>query len=148
MQKFRKKWESDVKEYPINNDPTTTEHWERDPMNNTAPATELELDIANVDIDSIPEEQREQIAATSKLQKLVFQFIDHETGKRSQPFIGNYNVLKEIVQEAYDNEEKPEPQDYILLVAVIGDDPEDTLIPGTPLISVGTFLDINTDKET
>lgn len=110
---------------------TQAEHWETQ-INN---------------VEDISDEQREKIGEKTKLQKLVFQFIDHETGKRSKPFIGNYNLLKEIVQEAYDNEEKPEPQDYILLVAVIGDEPEDTLIPGTPLISVGTFLDINTDKE-
>ncbi len=105
---------------------TQAEHWENQMQN----------------VQDIPEKGRLEIGEKAKQQKLIFQFIDHETGKRSQPFIGNYDVLKEIVQEAYDKDEKPTPQDYILLVAVLGEDPDDTLIPGTPLITVGTLLDI------
>jgi len=67
---------------------------------------------------------------------MIFQFIDHQTGKRSEPFSGNYDTITKILDMRKDGE-APLPQDYILLVAVI--DGKDTNIPGTPLITVESF---------
>lgn len=73
-----------------------------------------------------------------KKQQFVIQFIDHETGRRSEPLVGNWSTVKEVLDLRKEGE-KPEDKDYILLVAVL--DGKDTTIPATPLITVKTFMD-------
>lgn len=71
----------------------------------------------------------------------VFQFIDHETGYRSDAFEGSYDTLRTII-EARTDDQKPHDADYILLVAIIEDGK--TTIPKAPLITVGTFINPET----
>lgn len=66
----------------------------------------------------------------------LYQFIDHKTGKRSEPFTGNMETVQKIL-DARQEGEAPLPEDYILLVAVM--DGKDTNIPATPLITVKSF---------
>lgn len=103
--------------------------------------TEDRLDRHDISLDDIPDETFDQVQESIKVRHYIFQLIDHENGRRSEPLTGTYDTLAEILKEAKDRYQKPEDDDYILLVAVIGNDDEDTLIPGTPLIRVGTFLD-------
>lgn len=77
-------------------------------------------------------------AATS-YSELVFQFIDRETGGRSEPFVSNWNELGKILA-ARKEDQKPTNEDFILLVAVMNG--EQTHIPISPLITVETFLTI------
>lgn len=77
-------------------------------------------------------------ATVGKKQKFVIQFIDHESGRRSEPLVGNWSTVKEVLDLRKEGE-KPEDKDYILLVAVL--DGKDTTIPATPLITVKTFMD-------
>ena len=89
---------------------------------NTATAAELE--------DHVNQEKRKQA--------MMLQLISHETGERSEPFIANWQQLKETLDKMEDDQVKPE--DYILLVAVM--DGEDTRIPRAPLITVEKFLSL------
>lgn len=77
---------------------------------------------------SIPEQKEES--------KFLFQFVSHENGKRSEPFVGSWNAVNEILK-ARKEDEAPTDEDFILLVAVL--DGNDTRIPATPLITVKTF---------
>lgn len=93
-------------------------------------------------LEQIPEQTVEEIRENLRVKNYVFQFIDHQTGQRSEPFLGRYDTLREIIETAKERNQKPADEDYILLVAVIGDNDEDTIIPGTPLISVKSFMDL------
>ena len=72
-------------------------------------------------------------------QDFLFQFIDHKTGHRSEPFTATWNSMAEILKVRQEGQ-KPDNDDYILLVAVL--DEKQTHIPGTPLITVKTYLEI------
>lgn len=74
-----------------------------------------------------------------KSQDFLFQFICHETGARSEPFVSDWRQMKEILLDREPGQ-KPADKDYILLVAVLDD--KQTHIPKTPLIHVETFMDI------
>lgn len=69
----------------------------------------------------------------------VFQFIDHETGYRSEPFISNWTELGNILDSRTIEEPKPVDDDYILLVAVM--DGKQSHIPSAPLVTVKTYLE-------
>lgn len=69
--------------------------------------------------------------------KFVFQFIDHTNGQRSEPFLSSWTELAEVLELRKEGE-KPTNKDFILLVAVM--DKEQTHIPGTPLITVDSYL--------
>ena len=80
--------------------------------------------------------QAKPIEEQKKEKKFLFQFVSHTDGKRSKPFVGSWTVINEILDHKEDGE-APHDQDFILLVAVL--DGKDTVIPGTPLITVKTF---------
>lgn len=84
----------------------------------------------------VAKEIPESLKAEKQEKKFMFQFVNHEDGKRSEPFVGSWSTIQEILDLRKD-EERPHEQDYILLVAVL--DGEDTTIPATPLITVKTF---------
>lgn len=86
----------------------------------------------------------EKLKAKPAEQKFLFQFIDHETGHRSKPFTGTWDAVQEVL-DYREKGEKPDDQDYILLVAIM--DGEDTQIPSTPLITVKTFTSINSGEQ-
>lgn len=69
--------------------------------------------------------------------KFIFQFVDHTNGQRSEPFLSNWTELKEVLELRKEGE-KPTDKDFILLVAVM--DSKQTHVPGTPLITVETYL--------
>jgi len=91
-----------------------------------------------------------------EVQRFMFQFIQQKTGRRTEPFITDWDELKDILEEA---EEKyveefikagepedypdmfPGKQDFILLVAVMNG--KQTKIPSNPLITVETFMEIH-----
>lgn len=77
-------------------------------------------------------------------EKFLFQFVSHETGKRSEPFVSNWDKLTTMLNEL-DPETSPTDDDYLLLVAIL--DGKDTRIPATPLITVKTFRQFSIDKE-
>ena len=112
---------------------------ETTPLSDTDEHTQMEIPATLADV---PEEQADEIGEQLKVKNYVFQFIDHETGKRSEPFVGKYDTLKQIINVAQEREQKPTDDDYILLVCVLGDNDEDTIIPGTPLIKVATFMQL------
>ncbi|AXL14436.1 hypothetical protein [Microviridae sp.] len=71
--------------------------------------------------------------------RFVFQFIDKETGHRSEPFLSDWTELKKILELREEQENaKPTDEDYILLVAVM--DKQQTHIPTSPLLTVGSYL--------
>jgi len=72
--------------------------------------------------------------------KFMFQFVNHEDGTRSEPFVGSWDTVTEILN-ARKTDERPNNEDYILLVAVL--DGKDTKIPATPLITIKTFEEIS-----
>ena len=80
-----------------------------------------------------------------KERKFMFQFIDHTDGRRSEPFVGNWETISEIIK-LREGDQLPKNEDYILLVAVLDD--EDTIIPSTPLITIQTFLDMTKNEAT
>jgi len=70
-------------------------------------------------------------------QKFLFQFVNHENGERSEPFISNWDgILETLHKKPVD--QVPSSKDYILLVAVLNGD--QTTIPATPLITVESFM--------
>jgi len=72
-----------------------------------------------------------------KEQKFLFQFVNHENGERSEPFISNWDgILETLHKKPVD--QVPSSKDYILLVAVLNG--EETTIPATPLITVESFM--------
>lgn len=75
-----------------------------------------------------------------KQKKFCFQFINHLDGQRSQPFVSNWDQLRDILRER-EKGALPQDEDFILLVAVLGDQ-EETNIPATPLITVKSYLDM------
>jgi len=72
--------------------------------------------------------------------KFMFQFVNHETGQRSEPFVGSWNAVNEILKARQEGE-RPSDEDFILLVAVL--DGKETTIPATPLITVKTYQEYN-----
>lgn len=82
--------------------------------------------------------QHKPVEEQKKENKFMFQFVSHEDGKRSEPFVGSWNAVNEILKMREDGE-RPSNEDFILLVAVL--DGKDTRIPATPLITVKTFLE-------
>lgn len=71
--------------------------------------------------------------------RFVFQFVDKETGHRSEPFLSDWTELAQILKMREEQEnQKPTDEDYILLVAVM--DKKQTHIPTSPLVTVGTYL--------
>ena len=79
-----------------------------------------------------------------KEHKFMFQFVDHETGKRSEPFVGNWDTVYATLEHVKEGE-RPLPEDFILLVAIL--DGENTQIPATPLITVKTFTQFKNDQK-
>jgi len=76
--------------------------------------------------------------------KFMFQFVDHETGRRSEPFVGNWDTVSTTLSHVKEGD-RPTPEDFILLVAVL--DGLDTQIPATPLITVKTFMQFKSDQD-
>lgn len=68
--------------------------------------------------------------------KFLYQFVNHENGQRSEPFVGNWETIKEIL-DLREEGEAPQDEDFILLVAVL--DGAETIIPSTPLITLKTY---------
>ena len=93
--------------------------------------------------DNLKAKETKSIEEEKQEHKFMFQFVDHETGKRSEPFVGNWDTVKETLSHVPDGE-RPTPEDFILLVAVL--DGEKTQIPATPLITVKTLLQFMSDK--
>ena len=92
----------------------------------------------------LTKERLKTIEEEKQEHKFMFQFIDHQTGKRSEPFVGNWDSVQatlDMVQEG----ERPYDQDYILLVAIL--DGPDTKIPATPLITVKSFRQFKADQK-
>lgn len=86
------------------------------------------------------------IAEQMTQKKFLFQFINHENGQRSEPFAGNWETVKYVLDERQEGQ-MPRDEDYILLVAVM--DGEETIVPATPLIHVKTaaqFLGMDKEK--
>lgn len=75
--------------------------------------------------------------------KFMFQFIDHLTGTRSEPFVGNWDTIHNTLSHIQPGE-RPGEKDYILLVAIL--DGEHTQIPATPLITVKSFMTFKNDQ--
>ena len=86
--------------------------------------------------DQVTRDAQEQ---AREKQQFCFQLIDHETGHRSEPFTGSWEVMREVL-DAREPGAKPHDDDYILLVAVL--DEENTHIPTTPLITVKTYSEV------
>lgn len=89
----------------------------------------------------------EAIAEEKAQRKFLFQFINHENGQRSKPFVSNWEDVRDVLENRKEGE-MPTDKDYLLLVAVL--DEEETTIPATPLITVKTYLDMftpNLDQE-
>lgn len=86
----------------------------------------------------VSKEIPEGLKAEKEEKKFMFQFVNHEDGKRSEPFVGSWTTIQEIL-DLRKEDERPTDQDYILLVAVL--DGQETTIPATPLITVKTFKD-------
>lgn len=77
-------------------------------------------------------------------QKFMFQIIGHQTGNRSEAFVGSWADVAKSLETL----EKKKHQDYLLLVAVL--DPEDEqniVIPKTPILKIETFLDMYNKRE-
>lgn len=84
------------------------------------------------------------LAIKDNEQRFMFQFVEAQTGKRTEPFVTDWDelagVLRKSKEEQKDDEEVfPGDKDYILLVAVL--DGQHTKIPANPLITVKTFLE-------
>lgn len=82
------------------------------------------------------EEQKEE-------RKFLFQFINHENGERSKPFVASWTAVRTVLEERKEGE-SPTDKDYLLLVAVM--DGEDTTIPSTPLITVKSYMEMFTPE--
>jgi len=93
--------------------------------------------MKNVKPMATPNSTENTIAKQKMEQKFMFQFINHENGQRSEPLVGNWDSISEVLELRKDSE-RPHNEDYILLVAVL--DGKDTTIPSTPLITIKTFL--------
>ena len=88
----------------------------------------------------IPPQLAEQEDVNSNAKHdFIFQFVDHETGLRSQPFLSDWTQLQEVLAQRTEETPKPTDDDYILLVAVM--DSKQTHIPTSPLLTVGTYLE-------
>jgi len=93
--------------------------------------------------DNLTFKKQHKTTKENKEAKFCFQFVDHENGKRSEPFVGNWDSVQKILDRREDGE-RPNNEDYILLVAVL--DGKDTTIPATPLITVETFTNFKTNQ--
>lgn len=114
------------------------------PLDLGEPASNLTDPMALGTHPQITEEQRASHLEEQKAQKkFMFQFINHEDGNRSKPFIGSWDTITEVLEKRKEGE-KPGGEDYILLVAVL--DGEETIIPATPIIKVSTFMQFSKDK--
>lgn len=78
--------------------------------------------------------EAKKIDLETQEKKFVFQFVSKDTGQRSEPFTTTFHKLYESLEASED----PNHEDYILLVAVLEE--QNTTIPATPLITVGTFM--------
>lgn len=78
------------------------------------------------------------VGARINKQRFIYQFISAETGDRSQPFVGTWDKLYKAIQEN-DEENAVRDEDYILVVATLGDK-DQIQIPGTPLLTKATFM--------
>jgi len=85
-----------------------------------------------------------QHPAANPERKFLYQFIDHEKGSRSEPFIGDWETVAEILN-AREKDQLPHDDDYLLLVAILEGE-EQTIVPKTPLIKVSTFLQFKSDQ--
>lgn len=72
--------------------------------------------------------------------KMIFQFINHETGYRSDAFEGDYEILTTVIEARDADDPEVRNEDYILLVAITEGD--STTIPKAPLITVGSFMSL------
>lgn len=92
--------------------------------------------IPTANQEALPlEEQKNQ-------KKFMFQLISHETGKRSEPFVTNWDGLTQSLVEWKNDPNYTSnhvEKDYILLVAVL--DGKETIIPATPLITIRSYLE-------
>lgn len=114
-------------------------------LENTKPA--MEMDPKNETIDKLQKSQitpemAKDIANQKIENKFIFQIISKENGKRSEPFVTNWSELYTILSQA----EEQNIHDYILLVAVLQGD--ETIVPGTPLITIETFLEYHLEQTT
>lgn len=91
------------------------------------------------------EKQDEQTVKDIKEEqaKLLFQFIDHENGSRSQAVTGNAGTIMEIIK-AREPGQKPRNEDYIIVLAVLSG--ENTFIPETPIILVDSFIKLHPNQ--
>jgi len=88
--------------------------------------------------DVMQEETKANIEEQKQQKKFMFQFISHSDGKRSEPFVGNWDTIREILNLRKEGE-APYDQDFVLLVAVL--DGKETIIPSTAIITVKTYLE-------
>jgi len=101
------------------------------------------IETGEADYDKYAEKRDKQhktIEEQKLEKKFMFQFVNHEDGTRSEPFVGSWDTVTEILN-ARKTDERPNNEDYILLVAVL--DGKDTKIPATPLITIKTFEEIS-----
>lgn len=92
------------------------------------PNGNLKMTESNQTEKSIDQQKQEK--------KFLYQFVNHENGQRSEPFVGNWETIQQILELREDGE-APTDEDFILLVAVL--DGEETIIPSTPLITLKTY---------
>lgn len=69
--------------------------------------------------------------------RFMIQIINHQTGYRSEPFLANWDELREVLTDS-EKEGGPVGKDYILLVAVMRN--EETIIPQAPIITIDSFM--------
>lgn len=101
--------------------------------------TELENEVAAQENNlALADEDPGATTRKSTTRTFMFQFVSKQDGRRSEPFIGDWETLRKILYSREEGE-SPTDDDYILLVAIL--DGKDTQIPATPLITVRSFLD-------
>ena len=77
------------------------------------------------------------------MQKFVFQLISHETGHRSEAFIGTWDDVAKSIEE----NEQTDSDDFLLVVATVNpEDENDFAIPQIPLIKISTFAKTHNQK--
>ncbi len=80
-------------------------------------------------------EMKESIEKQKLEDKFVFQLISAIDGKRSDPFVTNWDDLRKVFNHV---ESDINPDDWVLLVAILNG--KETIVPSTPLITVKSFL--------
>lgn len=96
--------------------------------------------------DQVADQVKAKVAEQMQQQKFVFQLVDHESGQRSEPFITTWDELYDLVNDNLAKSDQAEKRlkDYVLLVCVLEE--QETVIPGTPLITVQSFLDLHNQR--